>query len=150
MRKNRMGGARIRGAVSDSHKTDQPHMNSWQLITCPQCRASAGHRLRWSGRNISALAANGFVIFVNIALFGLGLAGGILLLDFLPLVGLERVCLSCGFRFVDKKARRPDYDRCADCGYDLTGNVSGRCSECGWRMPLRYRAWRRKMDRAKG
>jgi hypothetical protein len=21
---------------------------------------------------------------------------------------------------------------CPECGYNLTGNVSGRCSECGW------------------
>ena len=28
--------------------------------------------------------------------------------------------------------RWPSMDaRCAHCGYDLTGNVSGRCSECG-------------------
>ncbi len=28
---------------------------------------------------------------------------------------------------------RPPYPRghCQTCGYDLTGNVSGRCSECG-------------------
>jgi len=25
--------------------------------------------------------------------------------------------------------------RCSRCGYDLTGNVSGVCSECGWQIP---------------
>ena len=25
-------------------------------------------------------------------------------------------------------------NRCAKCGYNLTGNVSGVCSECGWRV----------------
>ncbi len=24
---------------------------------------------------------------------------------------------------------------CGRCGYDLTGNVTGICSECGWRLP---------------
>jgi hypothetical protein len=27
--------------------------------------------------------------------------------------------------------RRPPRGRCRRCGYDLTGNVSGRCPECG-------------------
>jgi hypothetical protein len=27
--------------------------------------------------------------------------------------------------------RRPPPGHCQRCGYDLTGNVSGRCSECG-------------------
>ena len=27
--------------------------------------------------------------------------------------------------------RRPPRGHCQRCGYDLTGNVSGRCSECG-------------------
>ncbi len=26
--------------------------------------------------------------------------------------------------------------RCGRCGYDLTGNVSGMCPECGWEIPL--------------
>lgn len=24
---------------------------------------------------------------------------------------------------------------CGQCGYDLTGNVTGICSECGWKIP---------------
>jgi hypothetical protein len=35
--------------------------------------------------------------------------------------------------FVDRRRRtRPGY--CQRCGYDLTGNVSGRCPECGERI----------------
>lgn len=30
-----------------------------------------------------------------------------------------------------KDARRPRDGRCVACDYDLTGNVSGRCPECG-------------------
>ena len=29
------------------------------------------------------------------------------------------------------KDRRPAKGRCAQCGYDLTGNLSGTCPECG-------------------
>jgi len=31
--------------------------------------------------------------------------------------------------------RRPRPGCCAACGYDLTGNVSGRCPECGTAVP---------------
>lgn len=31
-----------------------------------------------------------------------------------------------------RRGRRRGAPRCDDCGYDLTGNVSGRCPECGW------------------
>lgn len=27
--------------------------------------------------------------------------------------------------------RRPEPGRCANCGYNLTGNITGRCPECG-------------------
>ena len=30
-----------------------------------------------------------------------------------------------------RQARRPSPTACKHCGYDLTGNVSGRCPECG-------------------
>ncbi len=31
--------------------------------------------------------------------------------------------------------RRPPPGHCANCGYNLTGNVSGRCPECGQTLP---------------
>jgi tRNA(Ile2) C34 agmatinyltransferase TiaS len=31
--------------------------------------------------------------------------------------------------------RNPKPGICANCGYDLTGNASGRCPECGARTP---------------
>lgn len=32
-------------------------------------------------------------------------------------------------------AFRQDPTHCGCCGYDLTGNVSGVCPECGWHLP---------------
>jgi Kef-type K+ transport system membrane component KefB len=34
-----------------------------------------------------------------------------------------------------------DQVHCPRCGYDLTGNVSGRCSECGWEIPRSDHVW---------
>lgn len=36
-----------------------------------------------------------------------------------------------------RRVRMPDHrPRCERCGYDLTGNVSGQCSECGMAIPM--------------
>ncbi|HVP12092.1 MAG TPA: hypothetical protein VMV94_13005, partial [Phycisphaerae bacterium] len=43
-----------------------------------------------------------------------------------------------------KHAHRPPFDirgiLCTNCGYNLTGNVSGRCPECGRAIPAAPRA----------
>ncbi len=39
--------------------------------------------------------------------------------------GIPAACLSASHR------RRPAGGHCVECGYNLTGNVSGRCPECG-------------------
>ncbi|MBI5864399.1 MAG: hypothetical protein HZB38_07820 [Planctomycetes bacterium] len=31
-----------------------------------------------------------------------------------------------------RKRRTPEHRACPQCGYNLTGNISGRCSECGF------------------
>lgn len=46
------------------------------------------------------------------------------------------------FRFVDRRRRRAAEARrirgqCVSCGYDLTGNRSGRCPECGTAVSYR-------------
>jgi rRNA maturation protein Nop10 len=33
------------------------------------------------------------------------------------------------------RAWRTSFMKCAECGYDLTGNLSGRCPECGTQLP---------------
>jgi predicted amidophosphoribosyltransferase len=38
--------------------------------------------------------------------------------------------------------KRTDVPECASCGYNLTGNQSGICPECGTRVP--YALWRRR------
>ncbi len=36
-----------------------------------------------------------------------------------------------------------DPGHCGQCGYDLTGNVSGVCPECGWKIPGPSHQWER-------
>ena len=59
---------------------------------------------------------------------------------------LERKYLKCGARVLGRRAEPPKFDECGRCEYNLTGNVSGKCPECGWKLPRRYRACRRKAD----
>ena len=47
---------------------------------------------------------------------------------------LKRVCRQCRGRFWPKPVREPSIN-CGQCAYDLTGNVSGICPECGWKIP---------------
>lgn len=39
-----------------------------------------------------------------------------------------------------RRSRRQRKRSCMKCGYDLAGNVSGICPECGWKLPRRFRA----------
>jgi heme A synthase len=36
-----------------------------------------------------------------------------------------------------EKLCRNDPDFCGRCGYNLAGNISGVCPECGWKLPER-------------
>lgn len=48
---------------------------------------------------------------------------------FLPVWLISACCISSGLLF--RRLTRPRRSACARCGYDLTGNVSGICPECG-------------------
>ncbi len=39
--------------------------------------------------------------------------------------------VAAGLGWINTRTRAPVGDRCAQCSYDLTGNVSGVCPECG-------------------
>lgn len=51
-----------------------------------------------------------------------------------PQFGLWRKCRLCGATALDgvEAAGRP---ACGNCGYNLSGNRSGTCPECGWQIP---------------
>jgi hypothetical protein len=49
----------------------------------------------------------------------------------LPLWCVSALCLGAGTFLAWKAGSRTVGSLCAQCRYDLTGNVSGRCPECG-------------------
>lgn len=53
-------------------------------------------------------------------------------LDLLPIAILLSVWPACAYTLARiRRAMRTRRGQCLECGYDLTGNVSGVCPECG-------------------
>ncbi|MFQ5591983.1 MAG: hypothetical protein ACE5HE_12525 [Phycisphaerae bacterium] len=105
-------------------------MNMQYAMECPNCRSHGYHRATWTARNISVAIYNLASLAANV-------------LTSLP---VERRCRSCGFRFTARPPGKRSFDECPGCGYSLTGNVSGRCPECGWKLPRRWHEYRCRAD----
>lgn len=68
--------------------------------------------------------------FANADLWGVFL----LLLALSPVTGFALAVIYVGWR--NRRMDRTHFRRhCKNCDYDLTGNVSGRCPECGLPIP---------------
>ena len=108
-------------------------------MTCPSCKLDANHPIIWNRRALCLLLLELLLIPVQIFLM--------LLLE-VPLAFdvYRRKCSRCGQIFSGPRKEPRNFDVCPKCGYNLTGNVSGRCSECGWRLRRRYRVHRRQKD----
>jgi len=77
--------------------------------------AKMEYNVTFANRNFSTLTT----VHVTIVVFPLWI---VILLGFWPLRAYARIC------------RKHTQDRdglCYSCGYNLTGNISGRCPECG-------------------
>lgn len=62
---------------------------------------------------------------------------------------LTRKCRKCRTTFVEpSESRRPreKLDQCRKCEYSLTGNVSGVCPECGWKLTRAHKRYVKKED----
>lgn len=119
---------RIRGMAARTHW--------WTALTaiCPHCGAEGNHRYLLSLGNL--LRATG-----NVLLFVIGLPVSFLLEDGTPLlsmpIALRRRCSSCRMLFhtdPELLERPPIRPVCRSCNYDLRGNTSGVCPECGWKL----------------
>jgi hypothetical protein len=112
-------------------------------MECPNCRSAEDHYIAWGTRNFGAAFLNALNSLVLLRLWPFVSFKRVTT----PVRPLRRKCLKCGYTFLGERPESPDFDECAKCGYNLKGNVSGRCPECGWRLPRRYRAYRRAADR---
>ena len=91
---------------------------------CPHCESSRPLAVRKDLENF-------WRVFRNVVLF--------LSLGF-PVVPLKRHCRDCGALFSGSWWKPPRKGLCGIRGYDPTGNVSGVCPECGWKIPRRFRS----------
>lgn len=111
--------------------------NVHRRLECPYCDATAGLRILPGPRNLLRVVANG-LLFGVYALVAVFVFQGPLFYDNAPRLRLKRQCSACGSKFFGKSTS-PELPMCGNCGYDLTGNVSGVCPECGWRLTKRLR-----------
>lgn len=88
------------------------------LSPCPKCGAVGKPRLVWSLSNLTRLLAT----VLNIRTIGF------------PELAVFHRCRKCRHVFVPRVAQDSTI-HCHKCDYDLTGNESGRCPECGWEIP---------------
>ena len=107
-------------------------------LKCPNCESSEHRVILWDIRNWLRLVGELGLMGIDLVFMGTLYFEGL---------ALHRRCGRCGKRFLGRWKLERNYDECADCRYNLTGNVSGRCSECGWKLTRRYRAHRKKVDR---
>jgi len=109
-------------------------------------KARGNERRRYA--KINLLWNMAFTVFVCAqAIFSFRQSGnGTLgLMIMLPLLVLALACGVFGLRSLrsDKyfgKLYELDPGFCGRCGYNLTGNTSGVCPECGWKLPERKEA----------
>ncbi len=133
MRYAAKGTYSIRVAVRDEeYETAAAAIRAWIEKDAPDVKrhARAFHR--------QLLMAAGFAGLVALAAW-LGWGGGAdVVLGFLFVAALGGLALWGNLRGVLGRRRFPA-GHCRKCGYDLTGNVSGRCPECGMRRGRRRR-----------
>ena len=81
---------------------------------------------------------------------GVGKDLRVFVLFLLVLGGLQWVFFAHIFVIIQRRRRPPDPNMCRRCEYDLTGNVSGVCPECGEPTPRGTSDTRIKERRAGG
>jgi len=101
-------------------------------MKCPFCKLDANHPIIWDTRAR-------FFAAIELLLLPLHAYLAIVAGDTFSLDLYRRKCRRCGQIFVGPRKEPPNFDACPKGGYNLTGNVSGRCSECGWQLTWRYR-----------
>ncbi len=91
------------------------------FVECPKCGSTEQHLIFRDIRNW-------FRFLLEIAVYPLVMLFG---LDEFDGFALHRQCDRCGMKFLGRMELRRARDVCLKCAYNLTGNVSGVCPECG-------------------
>lgn len=107
--------------------------DSYDSHQCPHCGAITQSKALWSVANVIPAALLAICVIIDMVLTEpLTTEPGSSQLRF------KRRCLDCGGIFREK-ARLGKDPLCGNCDYNLTGNVTGVCSECGWRITRRMK-----------
>lgn len=106
-------------------------------MECPICHSTAGHHAIRNPRNLAVSLLCRMLGWWRIASWERVVSRRSPLL---------RWCLRFGYKFRDEVSDRPDFGKCAMCGYNLKGDVSGHCPECVWKRPKRQRTYRHMTD----
>ncbi len=88
---------------------------------CPTCGSTEQHLVLRDIRNW-------FRFLLEVAVYPLGMLFN---LDDFDGLALHRQCDRCGRKFLGHMELRRVRGLCLTCGYNLEGNVSGDCPECG-------------------
>ena len=99
---------------------------------CPVC-ASLETVIVNNARN-KVLAVMDWLLYLPVSILSLIISfvsEGFFWIPDVDLLPITRKCRACGELFRSGKARGRDTRHCRRCDYDLTGNVSGVCPECG-------------------
>lgn len=111
--------------------------------SCPACGSQSYHLVKSLG-NAGRLAANIAMISVMVAISWF--AGDAVGAD--VVFRLIYRCNDCENYFRISDQRKPNITRCKKCNYDLRGNTSGICPECGRKISARMMGRIRKAEQA--
>ena len=125
---------------------DQPGF-SGENARCVYCDADGDTHIVIGPANVLPAMAMGFVIALTLAIAVVLDCYAEPLAEVTSHIKLKRRCRQCGGVFWER-AKLGKEPECGQCGYNLTGNVSGRCPECGWKLTRKMKMRVRLKTRA--
>ena len=102
--------------------------------SCPSC--GSVETIIVKNRRNKFLVPLDWVIYLIASIFTAVLTLGGFGLPDVDMLPVTRKCRGCGEIFARGKAKGRDTRSCRRCDYNLTGNVSGTCPECGTGVSL--------------
>ena len=116
--------------MNETNKLSDGFLPTWR--TCPYCGSE-------DTQAMISLVNAGYLVGMILALVALFVLAWLLgdAGDGSPFA-FKRICRKCRGKFWPKPKHETAIN-CGQCGYDLTGNASGICPECGWTIPPEVR-----------